>query len=198
MGTVIVAITTSLDGYYAAPDDGPDRGLGVGGERLHYWVFGGPWTYDEEPTGEPTGRDRELLDEWRARLGAVVAGRRTVEAAGRWGDTNPWDLPTFIPTHHVEQDAPTAAGMHFTGSFDEALAAAREAAGERDVMVMGGGDVIRQALAGGHVSELHLTLSPVLLGGGKRLFDGTTGSLDLQQLGAEQSEWATHLHYAIR
>ncbi len=198
MGAVIAAITTSLDGCYAAPGDGPDAGLGVGGERLHYWVFGGPWTYDEEPTGEPTGRDREVLDEWRARLGAVVAGRRTFEAAGRWGDTNPWDLPTFIPTHRPEEDPPTAPGMHFTSSFDEALAAAREAAGERDVMVMGGGDVIRQALAGGHVAELHLTLAPVLLGGGKRLFDGTTGSLDLEQLGAEQSEWVTHLHYRVR
>jgi dihydrofolate reductase len=198
MGIVIAAITTSLDGYYAAPGDRPGCGLGVGGERLHYWVFGGPWTYDEEPTGQPTGRDREVLDEWRARLGAVVAGRRTFEAADRWGETNPWGLATFIPTHRVEQDPPTAPGMHFASSFDEALTGAREAAGDRDVMVMGGGDVIRQALAGGHVAELHLTLSPVLLGGGKRLFDGTTGSLDLEQLGVEQSAWATHLHYRAR
>lgn len=197
MGTVLAAITTSLDGYHAGPDDGPGRGLGVGGERLHYWVFGGPWTYDQEPTSEPAGEDAALLDAWRERLGAVVAGRRTFEAADRWGDTNPWDLPTFIPTHHPEQDPPTAAGMHYAGSFDEALAGAREAAGERDVMVMGGGDVVRQALAGGHLAELHLTISPVLLGAGKRLFDGTTGEWELEQLGVVQSPWATHLRYRV-
>ena len=197
MGSVIASITTSLDGYYAGRADGPGCGLGVGGERLHYWVFGGPWSYDEQTGGETAPEDAAVLDAWRERLGAVVAGRRTFEAADRWGDTNPWDLPTFIPTHHPEQDPPAAVGMHFAGSFDEALAGARDAAGERDVLVMGGGDVVRQALVGGHLAELHLTISPVVLGGGKRLFDGTTGEWDLEQLGVVQSPWATHLRYRV-
>ena len=197
MGTVIASITTSLDGYYAGPDDGPGCGLGVGGERLHYWVFGGPWSYEDESGGEPAPEDAALLDAWRERLGAVVAGRRTFEAAGRWGDTNPWGLPTFIPTHHPEQDRPTAAGMHYAGGFDEALAGARDAAGERDVLVMGGGDVVRQALVGRHLAELQLTIAPVLLGAGKRLFDGSTGDWGLEQLGVVQSPWATHLRYRV-
>ena len=62
MGKTVAAITTSLDGYYAGPDDGPGRGLGIGGERLHYWVFGGPWTYTAEPEGSATGADKDLLD----------------------------------------------------------------------------------------------------------------------------------------
>jgi hypothetical protein len=85
MSKVVAQITTSLDGYISGPDDGPGRGLGTGGERLHYWVFGGPWTYDEEPTGEATGVDKELLDESIANVGAVIGGRATYEAAEAWG-----------------------------------------------------------------------------------------------------------------
>jgi hypothetical protein len=62
MAKVIASITTSVDGYIAGPDDGPGKGLGEGGERLHYWVFGGPWSYDSGPEGEPSGEARELLD----------------------------------------------------------------------------------------------------------------------------------------
>ena len=72
MTKVAASITISLDGYVAGPNDGPGRGLGDGGERLHYWVFGGPWSYDEEPTGEPTGADKEYLDSVIARRGAIV------------------------------------------------------------------------------------------------------------------------------
>ena len=96
MSKVVAQITTSLDGYITGPDDGPGVGLGIGGERLHYWVFGGPWSYDEEPTGEATGVDKELLDEAFADLGAVIGGRATYESAGAWGGSNPWGVPFFI------------------------------------------------------------------------------------------------------
>ena len=86
MTKVGAAITMSLDGSIAGPNDGPGRGLGDGGERLHYWVFGGPWTYDSEPTGKPTGEDAAWLTEALSRVGAVVGGRWTYEAAGHWGD----------------------------------------------------------------------------------------------------------------
>ena len=89
MTKVLAGITTSVDGYVAGPDDGPGKGLGDGGERLHYWVFGGPWTYDAEPTGEATGEDAAWLKDAMSGLGAVVAGRWTYEAAGHWGDENP-------------------------------------------------------------------------------------------------------------
>ena len=163
MSSVIAQITMSLDGYVTGPDDGPACGLGVGGERLHYWVFGGPWSYDAEPRGEATGVDKELLDDAMRRIGAVVGGRGTYECAGAWGGSNPFGVPFFILTHRTA-DAPE--GFTFVDGFAEALARAREAAGDKDVSVMGGADVIRQALAAGEVDELVVSVAPVILGGG--------------------------------
>lgn len=197
MTRVIAGITTSVDGYVAGPDDGPGRGLGIGGERLHYWVFGGPWTYDAEPAGEPAGEDRAWLKEAMARVGAVVAGRWTYEAADRWGGANPWGLPLFIVTHRPEEQ-PEGGAFRFVGSLEEAIARAREAAGERDVQVMGGADLIRQALASGVVDELTIIVAPVVLGGGKWLFEGFDLSLDLEHLGVRQSSHATFIDYRVR
>ena len=92
MAKVAARITTSVDGYITGPNDGPERGLGEGGERLHYWVFGGPWTYAKPGRGEPTGADKEFLDGEMASMGAVIGGRGTFEAAARWGGTNPWPV----------------------------------------------------------------------------------------------------------
>ena len=94
MPKVMAGITTSVDGYITGPDDGPGKGLGEGGERLHYWVFGGPWSYEEEPRGEATGEDAAYLEAAMSRVGAVVAGRSTYEAARHWGDKNPWGIPS--------------------------------------------------------------------------------------------------------
>lgn len=110
MGKVFAAITTSVDGYVAGPDDSPGRGLGIGGERLHYWVFGGPWTYAVEPKGQATGADREWLDNALSALGAVIAGRWTYEAADHWGGSNPWDVPFFIVTHRHEEQPDAEQG----------------------------------------------------------------------------------------
>src|SRR5436190_22983917 len=111
-------------------------GLGVGGERLHYWVFGGPWTYDSEPKGEATGEDAAWLEETVTRVGAVVSGRWTYEAAGHWGGETPWGLPFFIVTHRPEEE-PGAGGFSFVRGVEEAVARAREAAAGKDVHVMG-------------------------------------------------------------
>lgn len=195
MTKVIAGITTSLDGYITGPNDGPGRGLGDNGEQLHYWVFGEPWTYDKEPSGEPTGPDKEFLDGLMTSVGAVIAGRNTYEAAGAWGGQNPFGVPFFIVTHRP--DEPGGAGFAFVGGLDEALAKAREAAGGKDVHVMGGADLIRQALASGQVEELTITIAPVVLGGGKRLFEGFDESLDLEHLALRQSRFATHITYRV-
>jgi dihydrofolate reductase len=195
MTVVAAAITTSVDGFITGPNDGPERGLGEGGERLHYWVFGGPWTYDEEPTGKATGEDRAYLDEAMARVGAVVGGRGTYEAADHWGGSNPFGVPFFIVTHRADQQPDE--GFTFVSGVEEAVGRAREAAGGKDVSVMGGADVIRQALAAGLADELAITIAPVVLGAGKRLFDGFDRSLDLEHLGVRQSPWATHITYRV-
>ena len=197
MSKVIAGITTSVDGYITGPDDGPGCGLGVGGERLHYWVFGGPWTYDTPPRGDPTGEDKAWLEAMTAACGAVVAGRGTYEAAGHWGDTNPWGLPFFIVTHRPEQQ-PSGDDFVFVGGLADAIDRAKAAAGNKHVHVMGGADVIRQALASGYVDELTIILAPVVLGDGKRLFEGFTRSLDLEQLGVRQSPFATFIDYRVR
>jgi dihydrofolate reductase len=197
MAKVVAGITTSVDGYITGPNDGPGKGLGEGGERLHYWVFGGPWTYDEEPTGEPTGEDAAWLAEVSSRLGAVVGGRGTYEAAEHWGDKNPFGLPFFIVTHRPE-DEPEGGEFTFVPGVEDAVERAREAAGNKDVQVMGGADVIRQALEAGIVDELTIIIAPVVLGGGKRLFEGFSESLDLEHIGLRQSPLATFIDYRVK
>ena len=197
MTKVLAGITTSVDGYITGPNDGPGKGLGEGGERLHYWVFGGPWTYDDGPKGEATGEDAAWLEEVTAAIGAVVAGRWTYEAAGHWGDENPWGLPVFIVTHRPEEE-PEGGAFTFVDGVEEAVERAREAAGDKDVHVMGGADVIRQALEAGLVDELTIIVAPVALGGGKLLFDGFSRSLELEHLGVRQSPFATFITYRVK
>jgi dihydrofolate reductase len=197
MTKVIAGITTSVDGYIAGPDDGPEKGLGEGGERLHYWVFGGPWTYDNEPSGEATGEDAVWLAEAVDRVGAVVGGRWTYEAARHWGGENPWGLPFFIVTHRPEEQ-PEGGAFTFVPGVEAAVERAREAAGGKDVNVMGGADIIRQALEAGIVDELTIIIAPVVLGGGKRLFEGFTTSLDLEHVGVRQSPFATFVDYRVK
>ena len=196
MSKVTAAITTSVDGYVAGPNDGPGKGLGEGGERLHYWVFGGPWSYDADPTGEMLPEDAAWMEQAMADLGAVVGGRATYEAAEHWGDKNPWGLPFFFVTHRPEEQPP---GDHFTfvDGVAEAIERAKAAAGEKNVSVMGGADVIRQALEAGLVDELTLVVAPFILGGGKHLFDGFEHDVELEHLGARQSRYATFIDYRV-
>ena len=197
MTKVAAGITTSLDGYITGPNDGPGRGLGEGGERLHYWVFGGPWSYENEPTGEPAGEDAKYLNEMTARAGAIVIGRTMYEAAGHWGDKNPFGMPVFVVTHRPDEE-PEGGEFRFVGGFDEAIDRAKEAAGDKAVSIGGGGDVIRQGLDAGIVDELHIIVAPVILGGGKRLFEDFTTSLDLENRGVRQSRWATFMEFAVK
>src|SRR3954454_9738476 len=146
MTTVVAAITTSVDGYITGPRDGPSRGLGEGGERLHYWVFGGPWSYEPEPRGEATGADKEYLDQAMARAGAIVLGRGMYEAADAWGGENPFGVPLFVVTHRTG-NAPRDGGFTFVDGLDEAMTHARQAAGDKDVSVGGGADVIVRRFA---------------------------------------------------
>jgi dihydrofolate reductase len=197
MTKVLAGITTSVDGYVAGPDDGPDKGLGEGGEQLHYWVFGGPWSYDAEPQGEATGEDAAWLEEMFARVGAVVGGRFTYEAARHWGDKNPFGVPFFIVTHRPEEE-PESGAFSFVSGVEVAIERARESAGDKDVNVMGGADVIRQALAEGLIDELTIIVAPVILGGGKRLFDGFDQSVDLEHIAVRQSPLATFIDYRVK
>ncbi len=186
-----------MDGYITGPGDGPGRGLGVGGERLHYWVFGGPWSYDSPQRGQPTDVDKDWLEEVLGANGAVVAGRGTYEAAGHWGDKNPWGIPTFVVTHRPEEQPPGNEFI-FVDGLSEAIDWAKAAAGDKQVHVMGGAQIIRAALSAGLVDELTIIVAPVILGAGKRLFEGFTESVELEHLGVRQSPFATFIDYRVR
>ena len=196
MSKVLALITMSLDGYVTGPDDGPGCGLGVGGERLHNWVFGGPWRYDSSERGQMLPDDQAWFDVQSTTMGAVIGGRGTYEAAEHWGDRNPWPIPFFIVTHRPEEEPP-GHGFNFVGSVTEAAEHARAAAGEKDVHVMGGADIIRQFLEAGLVDELTIIVAPLILGDGKRLFDGFAHPMELEQLGVRQSRFATFIEYRV-
>jgi dihydrofolate reductase len=196
MTKVIAGITTSVDGYITGPDDGPAKGLGEAGERLHYWVFGGPWSYAEEARGEATGEDAAWLSDLMSRIGATVAGRWTYEAARHWGDKNPSEFPLFIVTHRPEEQPPGDEFV-FVNGVEWAVERAREAAGDKDVNIMGGAETIRQALEAGLVDELTIIVAPVILGGGKHLFEGFSKSLELEHIGVRQSPFATFVDYRV-
>lgn len=200
MSKVISSITTSLDGYVVGPDDRAGQGLGIGGERLHYWVMGGPWSYadDGRDTAGMHGPDKEYFDALTAGLGCGIVGRNMYDAAGAWGGTNPFPGTLIVLTHRTGDQPDPATGFLFIDGFDSALAEARELAGDATVALGGGADVIRQGLRAGVVDELAISTAPVVLGGGKRLFEGFDLDVDLEVLGVWSSPYATHVRYAVR
>jgi dihydrofolate reductase len=200
MTKVLAGITTSLDGYYAGPSDRLGAGLGEGGERLHYWVFGGPWTYEGE-RGTPAPADSEFLGETFGSGGAMICGRTMHDVVDGWGDEPGFGMPVFVVTHrpHERVEKGNTSFEFVTGGIEEALSRARDAAAGKDVLLMGGGDLLQQYLAAGLVDELSLTIAPVLLGGGKRLFDGMPPvDLAFERTAVVESPWATHLRYHVR
>jgi dihydrofolate reductase len=197
MGKVVASISTSIDGYITGPEDGPKFGLGRGGERLHYWVMGGPWTYDGGHEFAMHGPDQEFYQELVSTIGSGVVGRGMYDAAGAWGGSNPFPGTLFVLTHRPEDQPPAESGFRFVTDLDTALARATEAAGDGDVSLGGGADVIRQALAAGKVDELVLSTAPVILGAGKRLFDGFDRDVDLEVAKVYSSPYATHVRYTV-
>jgi dihydrofolate reductase len=198
MSKVIAGITTSVDGFITGPDDGPEHGLGIGGERLHNWVMGGPWTYDSEHAFAMSAEDREFYDEFVAGIGSGLCGRGMYDASGAWGGTNPFGGTLHVVTHRTEDAPDPSTGFRFVDGFEQALELAREAAGDQDVAIAGGADMIRQGLAGGHVDVLEISTAPLILGKGKRLFEGFEQDIDLEKVSVHSSQWATHTTYAVK
>ena len=199
--TVLAGITMSLDGYITGPNDRLGAGLGDGGERLHYWVFGGPWSYGEPSEGEVSPVDRQYMDDVFVSGGAWLVGRTMHDVVDGWGDDPGFGVPVFVVTHRPHETVVkgNTTFEFVTDGIEPALARARVAAGDKNVIVMGGADLLRQYLAAGVVDEFTLTIAPVLLGGGKRLFDGiaTTG-IAFERTHVIESPFATHIRYRVR
>ena len=174
----------SLDGYAAGPHQDLDNPLGIGGFQLHEWLFAtrsGNQMIGRE--GGSEGLDDDFFSERESGVGATIMGRNmfgpvrgpweTSEWTGWWGENPPFHHPVFVLTHHPRPSIEMQEGttFHFVdGGIEEALSAAVDAAGDRDVLV-GGGATIRQYLRASLIDELHLAIVPVLLGDGERLFE---------------------------
>lgn len=200
MATVLY-MSTSLDGFIAGPNEGPGNGLGDGGHRLHDWALAGAEVGPEGPRdiGRPPGANGEVWDEMMS-TGAVVAGRGTFEPAGGWSGDHHDGVPIFIVARGEPGiDISDWPLVTYVNDVESAMRQAKEAAGEKDVMVHGAG-VTRLALAAGVLDELELHVVPVLFGPGRHLFDG----LEPEQIELERTRvlegdgGVTHMHYAVR
>jgi dihydrofolate reductase len=201
VGKVFVDITMSLDGFIAGPNDGPEQGLGEGGERLHEWIFGlASWREPHGLEGGEENEDSELLDEAMQRSGAVIVGRRMFDNAHGWGEDPPFRKPVFVLTHEAREPEDKEGGTTFTfvEGVEDALGRARAAAGARDVAVGGGAQTIQQFLRAGLVDEMQVHVAPLLLGGGIRLFDDIEEPLEVSGLQASASPAVAHLRFSLR
>jgi dihydrofolate reductase len=200
MASVVAEITVSLDGFVAGPNDGPELGLGEGGEQLHEWVFGlKSWREPHGLEGGETGPDADLLEESFNRAGAIIVGRRMFDNARGWGEEPPFRRPVFVLTHEDREPEEKQGGTTFTfvNGIENALEQARMAAGGKDVSIGGGAQTIQQFLAAGLLEELLLHVSPLLLGGGVRLFEGVGPEVQLEQTEVISSPAVTHLRFRV-
>lgn len=201
----------SLDGYGAGPRQDRDNPLGVGGEALHQWFF--PTRTFQAMFGKEegtTGLDDDYARRGMENLGAWILGRNMFGPIrgdwpddawkGWWGETPPYHVPVFVLTHYPRKPLRMAGGtiFHFvTEGIEEALRRAREAAGAKDVRVGGGVQTVRQYVRARAVDEIHLAISPLLLGSGEHLLSG----LDLLALGYRVAEHAASqaaMHVVLR
>jgi len=214
MGRLTLDISMSLDGFIAGPNQTLEQPLGDGGERLHEWALRlASW---REPHGLSGGEtnvaDDEVIAETLQATGAVVMGRRMFSggdgpwaddpnADAWWGDNPPFHVPVFVLTHHPRETVIKEGGTSFTfvtDGIEPALEQARAAAGEKNVSLAGGADVVQQYLNAGLLDELQIHLAPVFLGGGVRLFDRLgPDPIELEATRVIESPAVTHIRYRV-
>lgn len=186
-------VSMSLDGYVAGPDIDVRHPMGYGGEALHSWLFADP----PDPVDRRVAEAMFSLDT----VGSVLMGRRTLQVGlGQWGDDGTFEMPCFVVTHraHRRIRKRNTTFTFVTGGLVEAVERALTTAGDRDVNAMGA-SITRQLLVGGLIDEMHITMVPILLGGGETLFNGLAAeSLCLEQLDILTSTTVTHLRYRVR
>jgi dihydrofolate reductase len=191
MSHVIFQTSMSLDGFMTASDQTAEEPLGKGGEQLHEWAF----------SSDP--RDREYAEHAMAHGGATIAGRVTYRDSLPWwgadGPSGSARIPVFVVTHEVPAEAPADGVYRFvTDGIESALRQAQEAAGERNVVIIGGATLGRSYIAAGLVDEIQMHIVPVLFGTGTRMFeDMGVGHLQLEPIEVVDRPLATHIRYRI-
>jgi dihydrofolate reductase len=212
MSKLRLSITMSLDGYVAGRNQSEENPLGEGAMVLHEWFF--PLKEFKEMHGGhggETNASSAVVKERRANIGATIMGRNMFGPIrgewpdqswrGWWGEDPPYHHCVFVLTHHARDPLEMQGGttFHFvTDGIESALARARDAAQGRDIWLAGGASVVNQYLAAGLVNEIDVSISPVILGGGERLFDGLgQDSLNLEQVRAVDAPGVTHVKYVV-
>jgi dihydrofolate reductase len=212
MSKVRAHISTSLDGYVAGPNQTMEEPLGEGGERLHEWLVQlKSWRQGAGLEGGEENDNDVLFREETANVGAEIMGRGKFGPPSRgpwdaddawqgwWGNDPPFHKPVFVVTHH-EREPLRLSDTTFTfvtDGIDSALRQAREAAGDRDVFIGGGAQIVNEYLAAGLLDELELHVVPILLGGGERLFTGVGTELKLEPIRVIGAPGVTHLKYRV-
>ena len=212
MSKLRLKISMSLDGFVAGPNQSVDNPLGVGGMRLHEWVF--PLKAWRSTMGLPGGEVNEstpVVEESTVNIGATVMGRNMFGGQpgpwdpgkpwnGWWGSNPPYHHPVFVLTHHPREPLELEGGTTFTfvtDGIEAALEQARRAAGGKDVSLAGGASIARQYLVAGLVDEMDINLVPALLGSGEALFEGVGDDLrGLELVRTVAAPKVTHLKLA--
>jgi len=206
MSNVFVSVGMSLDGFIAGPNGGPTNPLGDRGPTIHQWIYQQRAFRAAQHMGEggETGQDNRILEATLARSGANIMGKRMFqEGEANWPAEAPFHTPVFVLTKEARApwERPGGTTFYFVNDpIDAVLRRARDAAGAKDVRIAGGAHVIAQYLNAGLVDELDISLAPVVIGGGVRLFD----RVDRDKLGALKiveaisSPAVTHLRYSVR
>jgi dihydrofolate reductase len=198
VSATVLYMSMSLDGFIAGPNEGPGNGLGDGGHRLHEWAFTGG-DAGRESGGRPPGVNGRVFEEFMS-TGAVVAGRGTFEPAGGWGGDHHDGVPIFIYSRRAPGlDIGQWPLVTYVSDVGTAMTRAKQAAGDKDVLVHGAATA-QLALAAGVLDEVELHLVPVLFGQGRRLFE----NLDPEQIELERTRilegegGVTHMHYRVQ
>jgi dihydrofolate reductase len=202
MGKVRTGHSTSLDGFIAGPNDGPDAPMGEGGERLLAWYSGGDTEYrlpGTEMVFKVSPQTAELLRETRTTTGALVTGRRTFDLTNGWGGRHPLNVPVFVVSHTAPQEW-FYEGSPFTfvtDGLESALEQAKAVAGGKDVGVVGA-SLVQQCIRAGVLDEIHVDLVPILLGGGVRLLEHVgTELIELESTRVIEGSGVTHLTFRV-
>ncbi|HEY3749955.1 MAG TPA: dihydrofolate reductase family protein [Pseudonocardiaceae bacterium] len=195
MSKVFAALAVSVDGYITGRDPGAGRGLGDG-SMLFDWYFDGDTPSQVFDGFRLSGPSARVFDAVAGRAGAVVAGRNTYEDSEHFGGGSPHPAARLVVLSHRPAPEMTEQQTLVSTGIEDAIAAAREAAGGKDVGLMGGG-VVTEAIKAGLVDELVLHQVPVLLGGGRPFFQALPEQVRLRLVEAVPAPGVTHLHYAV-